>query len=401
MKIGFVYESSFATNNGSNHLLEATIKKILGDGHDVFLFQSSYLDKIENEVPLDFLNENFHYIPIKLKQADKKKFLRRYINGIIFSFKFRRKIKNIILDLYFIQSSPTVSFSILAAHKKNVPIIYNIHDVFPGSAYDLGIIKSRILNTILKNAQKIGYNRAEKIIVVSDDMKNKLIDEKVNKRKIEVVNTWFDSDNIRYINNEENSFIKEFNIDTSKLILQYAGNVGQVFGIKDFVKLTNMLKDEDKIEFHIIGSGVKLDLLIALTKDCNIKFYNWQNQNRLKEIYSYPDFEIIPLHKGVIGNNVPSKMALAMACGKPIINIVEESNYYNLFENNEIGLSFKHDEIEDLAIFLRKYVEDKSGINFDSQKIVNFNENMFSMKKNTDKIMNIIYNILKGENQNA
>lgn len=88
-------------------------------------------------------------------------------------------------------------------------------------------------------------------------MRDVLVKEKTDPNKLFIVNTWYDSDSIRYIAPDVNTFVKEYNIDTSKLIIQYAGNVGQVFGLDEFVELVNALKDNKTVEFHIVGQGAK------------------------------------------------------------------------------------------------------------------------------------------------
>ena len=40
MRIAFIYESGFAGNNGSNHLLCTTIEKMLQRGHSVDLIEA-------------------------------------------------------------------------------------------------------------------------------------------------------------------------------------------------------------------------------------------------------------------------------------------------------------------------------------------------------------------------
>lgn len=397
MKIGFIYESSFATSNGSNHLLESTIKRMLSEGHEVYLLQSSFSVNVIDEFPSDFACNRFHYIPIKMRKTNKKKFVRRYINGLKFAHNIKTETMKLDLDMFFVQSSPTASFTIRNIKKKRVPIIYNIHDLFPGSAYKLGILKSRILDEVFKRLQRIGYNLSTKIIVVSKDMKDKLLIEKVDESKIEIVNTWYDPHTIYFVEDAQNKFCKEYDIDSSKLIVQYAGNIGQVFGVKEFSKLVNYLKDNKNIEFHIVGSGAKLDELIEKTRNCNIRFFDWQSQSRLSEVYSYPDFEIIPLNRGVIGNNVPSKMALAMACGKPILNIVEKSYYSDMFESNSLGLSFDQDNIYEMAKILSEYSKVRNNLPFDSEHIKCFNESKYSLNKNINKLMSIINSVIGGK----
>jgi len=394
MRIAFIYESGFAGNNGSNHLLCATIEKMLQRGHFVDLIEAVSV-RDNPDYPAQLAQTNFRCHTIELKAAKKTNFIGRYLYGLSFARRATKLVKNLDVDLFFIQSSPTVSFMIRKLKKLGIPIIHNIHDVFPGSAYELGIVKSKILYNIFKRIQRIGFRLADKVVVVSDDMRDVLVKEKIDPNKIFIVNTWYDSDSIRYIPPEDNSFVKEYDINTSKLIIQYAGNVGQVFGLKEFIELVNALKDNEKVEFHIVGQGVKIDELKKRTCGSNIKFFEWQQQERMSEVYSYCDMEIIPLHYGVIGNDVPSKMALAMAVGKPVINIVEKSRYYNLFKDNHIGFSFSQNKIQDAVTIINEISKDKSCLRNYREDVIAFANMIYSKDKNNDRLLDMLEGLQK------
>lgn len=397
MKICFIYENGFASNNGSNHLLCATIEKMLERGHSVDLIEGVSV-RNNADYPPQLEKPNFKCHTIELKPTRKTNFIGRYLYGLSFVRGATKLAKELDVDLFFVQSVPTVSFTIKRLKKFGKPIIYNIHDVFPGSAYELGIVKNKILDSILKRIQRIGFRLADCVVVVSDDMRDVLIKEKTDPNKIFIVNTWYDSDSIKYIAPEENSFVKEFNIDTSKLIIQYAGNVGQVFGLDEFVELVNALKDNKLVEFHIVGQGVKIEELKRRTQGSNIKFFDWQSQERMSEVYSYCDMEIIPLHHGVIGNDVPSKMALAMAVGKPVINIVEKSGYYQLFKNNHIGYSFTQDEIQEAIAIINEISKDKGRLEDYRDDVIEFANRIYSKDQNNNKLLDMLEKLQKGWN---
>lgn len=395
MRIVFIYESGFAANNGSNHLLCATIEKMLQRGHLVDLIEAVSV-RDNPDYPSQLEQPNFRCHTLKLKATKKTNYIGRYLYGLSFVRKAANLSKNLNADLFFVQSSPTVSFFIRKIKKLGIPIIYNIHDIFPGSAYELGIVKSKILDNVLKIIQRVGFRLADRIVVVSDDMRDVLIKEKTDPNKVFIVNTWYDSDSIRYIPHEDNSFVKEYGIDTSKLIIQYAGNVGQVFGLEEFIELVNTLKDNEAVEFHIVGQGVKIEELKRRTQGSNIKFFGWQQQERMSEVYSYCDMEIIPLHRGVIGNDVPSKMALSMAVGKPIMNIVEKSGYYRLFKDNHIGYSFSQDKVQDAAEVINEISKDKNCLRNYREDVIKFANTTYSKDKNSNRLLDMLEEVQKG-----
>ena len=65
-----------------------------------------------------------------------------------------------------------------------------------------------------------------------------------------------------------------------------------------------------------------------------------QPQELVSDVYSACSVCLIPLQKGVIGNSVPSKAGLLMACRRIIVNSVDiTSDYAQMFEREKIGFS--------------------------------------------------------------
>ena len=68
------------------------------------------------------------------------------------------------------------------------------------------------------------------------------------------------------------------------------------------------------------------------------------------DVYSACSVCMIPLKQGVIGNPVPSKAGLLMACRRVIVNSVDEnSDYAAMFEREKIGFSSGTTDYDKLA----------------------------------------------------
>lgn len=76
-------------------------------------------------------------------------------------------------------------------------------------------------------------------------------------------------------------------------------------------------------------------------QSCTISTYTLFNIYReILVIVIMCDIQLIPLNRKIIGNSVPSKAALVMACRRLIVNFVDEdSEYYERFILNKIGVS--------------------------------------------------------------
>ena len=67
----------------------------------------------------------------------------------------------------------------------------------------------------------------------------------------------------------------------------------------------------------------------------------------VSDVYSACSVCLIPLKKGIIGNSVPSKAGLVMACRRPIVNSVDyDSHYFSMFNENQIGISVSNEDSE-------------------------------------------------------
>ena len=193
MKVIYLTDVGFDTPNSNNHLANSLIEGLLSEGIDVHLIQSC-TTKINDEIPSNLLNRSgFTYSNIQKKIVSKTAFVSRYIEGVKYAYKAKNKWKKVNVDLIIVQSSPTVFYHIRLLKKYfKKPIIYSVFDIFPGCAYEMGIIKIKSISNIFKWIQRKAYKYSDVIIGISDDMRTKLIQEGVNEDKIKTIVTWYD-----------------------------------------------------------------------------------------------------------------------------------------------------------------------------------------------------------------
>ena len=69
---------------------------------------------------------------------------------------------------------------------------------------------------------------ADRIICISDDMKDFISSKGVDEKKIEVIYNWGYSDEVVDIAWEDNEFVKKYSLDKTKFYAIYAGNIGKI-----------------------------------------------------------------------------------------------------------------------------------------------------------------------------
>ncbi len=362
MKVLFV-ASTLRKPNPSWHLMKALMEDLLRQGVKIHAIQKHETNATLPAFPESIANDpNFTYSEIKCEPVDKKAFVKRYLDGILYAGKLKKHIKeHDDYDLIFMQSSPTSLYNILVARScaKKRPVIFNSQDMFPGSAVASGVMRQRWMQKIFYFLQKIAYKRVDVITAISEDMKIKLIEQGVPEEKIRVIVNWYDDESVKEVAWDDNRFVNQYSLSKDKFYVQYAGTMGNVFNHKIILDVAERLKDYKDIEFQMIGQGVNKKPFEDGAKERgldNITFYPLQPQDMVSDVYSACSVCLIPLKQGIIGNSVPSKAGLLMACGRVIVNSVDKgSDYYEMFEREKIGLSAGTDEPELLAQHILYY----------------------------------------------
>ena len=401
MKILIYMSSGFDINGPSNHLFQALIEDLLQANHDVVLIEKNSKGP-NDDVPSSIKkHKKFKYFTVSGKTVKKNRFITRYISSIIYAYKSIKYLKiNKDVDLVFIQSCPTAPFQVKFAKKYvGKPVVYNIQDMFPGSSIASGVMKNSIMKIFFYWFQKKAYRRADHITVISDDMKSKLMLQDVEKDKITTIVNWFDDNSVSEIPWDDNIFVKKFNLDKNKFYVQYAGTMGYVFDYKAIIHAAKILKHIIDIEFVMIGNGSQKECFINQANEnelTNIKFIPYQNQSEISHVYSACNLCVIPLKKGVIGNSVPSKAGIVMACNRTIINSVDEdSSYYSMFNLNDIGVSVPNDDYDRLVRSIMDLYNDRPRLNQLNKRAYKYALENFTRSNNTMKYIHLFKNIIE------
>lgn len=397
MKLLYIASLDFYTKpNPSFHLMTTMLEDVLDAGIEVKLIgckeqgvKKHIPDKIKNK-------KGFSYDLISTPVVKKSNFMRRYLEGIRYSVRVGKRIKKCIreYDLIFVQSSPTVLYTLYYAkkYKKNQKIIYNVQDMFPGSSIASGVMPQRWMQTVFFFLQKIAYKKADIIIAISEDMKIKLIEQGVLEDKIKVIVNWFDDQSVHRVKWENNRFVKKYDMSQEKFYVQYAGTMGYVFDYKMVLEVAEKMKEDNDIIFQMIGTGSQKDVFIREAKKrnlTNIQFLPLEPQEMVSDVYSACSVCFIPLKRGIIGNSVPSKAGLLMACKKPIVTSVDENtDYFNMI-NQYAGIAVSNLKPDMVARAILKMKDNPELCNNYGNTGYEFGHELYSRSRSMEKYISL------------
>lgn len=397
--------SGFDTYGPSRHLYHTLIEDFLSHGDTIHLIESHSTGN-DPDVPDCFLqNEKFSYEIVNINTVEKRAFIKRYLTGLKYTRRCKKPLKKAKnkYDVALVQSCVWAPFMVPLVKKTSKSVVvWNIQDMFPGASIANGVMKSRFLKWFFYKLHKRAYKKADFITVISDDMKNKVIEQGYDSNKIEVISDWFDDRTVREIKWEDNLFVKNYNLSHNTFYVQYAGTMGFNFDYMMVVKVAELLREYKDIEFQMIGFGSQMDDFKKKAKEMNLNnivFYPLQPQDMVSHVYSACSLCIIPLPKGVIGNSVPSKIGLLMACKKPVISTADDDSLYiKMINDNYFGYGFGNDDVQKVAESILKLKNDGALRKKMGEKGYEYGHMIFSRSYNTSKYIALFEKLSKRNN---
>ena len=288
-----------------------------------------------------------HYFNKTAKKYKRKLFLCEIMNGIkvirLFCIASNRNIPIIRgLDQFLLSAiftlggifsgkqdiiltvSPPLPLGIsvyLLGKIKKIPFIFNVFDIFPQTAIDLGLLRSKILIKISELMERFIYKRASYITVISAGNRENIISKNINPEKVVVIHNWVDIDLIKPVKNQSNNF-KEKNKLKDKFVVSFAGTMGFAQGLNVVIDCADLLKSYKNILFLLVGDGIKKDELIKKTEYMqlnNIKFLPLQSKKAYPSVLYASDICLVTLDKMLLIPAVPAKLLSIMASGRPVV----------------------------------------------------------------------------------
>jgi colanic acid biosynthesis glycosyl transferase WcaI len=243
----------------------------------------------------------------------------------------------------------------VVATARRVPLVFNIQDVFPDVAVELGLLQGRRAIAVASWLERTSYRLSDAVTVLSDDLADNvrtkitsgLDAERADREaaKVRVIPNFVDTDRIRP-DDRENSYRSDHGL-SGKQVVMYAGNVGFSQSL-DLVLLAarSFAVSRPDVVFVINGGGAaRPDLEVAAADLPNVRFIDMQPAERIPEVLAAADVHVVPLRAGLAWSSVPSKLYSILAAGRPLVASVDEGTEVALtVERAGAGLAVPPDD---------------------------------------------------------
>jgi len=205
------------------------------------------------------------------------------------------------------------------------------------------------------------YNQADELIACGEDMKQ-VFETKITKNiPIAVITNW--ADHLEVFEDKGVDKTEYYNLDLSgKIVLQFAGNIGRVQGLDQFLELYQKINNKN-LSLIVIGDGAFKERLVKMQHDQqinNVQFFPAKPRTAQQQFLNATDIGLVTLSSGMFGLGVPSKVYNVFSAGKPVLYIGDyNSEIYQYIKKYDVGWAFSWEDEDELIHFLNELNSDK------------------------------------------
>ncbi len=224
--------------------------------------------------------------------------------------------------------SPPLTFGAagwLLARRHRCPLVFNVQDVFPDVAVEVGAIRSRRAIGFFRWLERATYRRADAVTVLSDDLAANVsakLDGPDGRPLVRVVPNFVDVATVRPLD-RMTAYREEHGLG-DRTVVMYAGNLGHSQSLDLLVAAADHHRDRPDLVYVVNGGGVRAaELHRAAATRSNLVVVDYQPPERVPEVLASADVHVVPLRAGLGASSVPSKTYSALAAGRPVIASID------------------------------------------------------------------------------
>ncbi|MGH7380717.1 MAG: sugar transferase [Candidatus Methylomirabilales bacterium] len=207
---------------------------------------------------------------------------------------------------------------------KGCPFVFEVRDLWPESLLASGIGKEN--SFLMRRLERLAlflYQQSDRIVVVTDALKDCLVTQKgLSREIIHVVENGVETGQF-FPRVETKELRQRLGLD-GKFVVSYIGTMGYAHGLEVVLEAADRLREVlPDVVFLLVGEGAekaRLQEMAAKLRLDNLQFVDQQPRDRIPAFINMSDVCLVPLRRAELFATVlPSKMLEFMACGRPVV----------------------------------------------------------------------------------
>jgi len=255
--------------------------------------------------------------------------------------------------------------ALIVGRLRKIRIIAVQQDLYPDVAVALGALRAdSLLTRFLSWLDRKTLQHADRVIVLGECMRERVLRKSVDAAHIDVIPNWADGTATKPLP-RQNWFSEKYQLSSS-FVLLFAGNFGLVNDFATVLDAAKLLRDESRIVFLFVGGGVQSGLIDEFRTRhelSNIIVLPYHPPAVMPEVLAAADVALVTLADGLAGLSVPSKTYGSLAAGKPVLFVGDlRSDIARLVESRGCGAAVRAGDSLVLAEVIRNWASRREDV---------------------------------------
>jgi colanic acid biosynthesis glycosyl transferase WcaI len=262
---------------------------------------------------------SWSWIPKQLTSGKRIVFEASFLLGNLIAAVSSRKP-----DLLLIESPP-LGLALTAGLLKRfwrIPFVYDVMDLQPDAAADLGMLSDGKLMRFLYRIEKFAYDQAALVSTLTEGMRRRILEKSIAPDKVTLFAARADSALLQLERDVESQpFRRTYGLE-DKFVVLYTGNMGVKQGLDVILAAARLSLDRPGIVYIFAGDGAvrkATELRAAALRLTNVRFLPVQPRRQLFQMLAAADLCLITQQRCVADIVFPSRTATFMAAGCPVV----------------------------------------------------------------------------------
>lgn len=275
-----------------------------------------------------YMFEEWDGIPVHrswIYPSPKGSFWKRLVSYFSFTFSSFYSIMKAKPTDVIICNSPPLFLGItgyLGAKMKRAKFVFNVADIWPESAVELGILKNKSFIKMAEWLEKLLYKKSWKIATATEGIREYMINKGKNENQVFLLPNGVNTDTFIPLEKDE-ELLREIGISRKKVFM-YAGALGYAQGLDSVLRAADIVKEQNPdIHFLFVGDGQERDKLVELKESLgldNVTFYGSVPVKEMPRMFSIADYSVVSLRNIELFKGArPSKIFPAISTGTPVL----------------------------------------------------------------------------------
>ena len=227
-------------------------------------------------------------------------------------------------DVVVVETDPfllALAGVLLKARHRAKLVIY-AQDLHPDLGVALKIVPDWRSVRLLGASIKAAYRRADRIVVLSRDMRDTVVGYGADPARVRVVPNWTDGKAVRRPDGA-NPFRERHGLGDA-FVVMHSGNMGQTQRLETLLDAAARLRDRRDVRFLLVGAGSLTQSLkdrAAAAGLSNVTFLPYEPKETLHESLSAADLHVVSIDPRVVPYMMPSKLYGVLASGSACVAI--------------------------------------------------------------------------------